>query len=294
MRNLKLIIAILIISTQAYSQIKVHPDSTWVIETTDGNTYTGSLEVIEEGKIYELTTRIGVLKIKKTDIKNMKKVESSRIRNGDYWPDNPHSSRYFFAPSGYGLRKGEGYYSNAWIFFNQLSYGFTNYFTVGVGIVPTFLFGVREVMPYWITPKFNFDLKNHNGAIGFGTIYFNALGSESSNNGFGLLYGSGTIGTREKQLTLGVGLGYANGEFSTIPAFTASGLVRTGKKWALITENYFIFSEGEGFVLGSFGARYMAKRLAIDFGGFLPLSAEVGTTIVLPWLGINVPFGKRY
>ncbi|HMW39551.1 MAG: hypothetical protein K1X68_00480 [Saprospiraceae bacterium] len=271
-----------------------HADSTWIVETKDGNTYTGMLKVLQTGVLYEITTSIGVLTLREENISFIKKVEANRIHGNDYWPDNPHSSRYFFAPSGYGLRKGEGYYTNAWIFFNQLSYGFTNWLTLGAGCVPTFLFGAREFIPYWVTPKLNFDLKNGKGAIGLGTIYLNVTGLDEGSNGVGLVYGSYTLGSREKQLTFGAGLGYSGGSFSSTPAFSLSGLRRTSKKWALMTENYFVFNGSDGFFLMSGGARYMARRLAIDFGGFIPGGSSVGAIIILPWLSLNVPFGRRY
>ena len=41
------------------------------------------------------------------------------------------------------------------------------------------------------------------------------------------------------------------------------------------------------------GGRYVFKKLALDFGGFLPVAEGIDRIIVLPWLGINVPFGNK-
>lgn len=63
------------------------------------------------------------------------------------------------------------------------------------------------------------------------------------------------------------------------------------KKWALLTENYLLAvgdSDSFGFISG--GARYMGRKLAIDFGGFIPVTSEIERLFVLPWLGITVPF----
>lgn len=291
-----IIAGLLMCAGEAVSQkVKSKPtDSTWIVETRDGNTYTGKLKVLETGALYEIATSVGVLTLRQENISFMKKVEASRIHGNDYWPDNPHSSRYFFAPSGYGLRKGEGYYTNSWIFFNQLSYGFTNWFTMGAGCVPTFLLGSFELIPYWVTPKLNFDLKNGKGAIGLGTIYINVTGLGERSDGIGLVYGSYTLGSREKQLTFGTGLGYSGGSISSTPAFSLSGLMRTSKKWAVMTENYFVFNGDEGFFLMSGGARYIARRLAIDFGVFIPGGSGADRPILFPWLSLNVPFGRRY
>ncbi|MBK8621330.1 MAG: hypothetical protein IPN79_06100 [Saprospiraceae bacterium] len=48
-------------------------DSTYIFEMKDGNTYIGTVQVIEENKIYEVTTKIGVLWLQQSDIITVKK-----------------------------------------------------------------------------------------------------------------------------------------------------------------------------------------------------------------------------
>lgn len=277
-----------------HAQIKVMQDSTYIFEMKDGNTYMGKVNIIEKDEIYEVTTNVGVLTIRQENIVMIKKATEMEVKKGEYWMTNPHSSRYFYSPSGYGLRKGEGYYQNAWIFFNQVSYGISDYFTLGAGLMPVFLFGVTEVIPVWITPKVNIPYQNGKGAFGAGSILFGALGSEGSDQGVGILYGTNTFGTRDKQLTLGIGFGYSTEEgFSDVPVFNVSGLVRTSKNWAFVTENYLLTFEEFGALISG-GARYMGKRLAIDMGGFIPVFPGIDRIFVAPWLSISVPFGKRY
>ena len=91
-----------------------------------------------------------------------------------------------------------------------------------------------------------------------------------------------------------MGLGYSSEfGFSEYPVFNIGGLVRTSKNWAFVTENYFLTLDSFGALISG-GARYMGKRLAIDFGGFLPLTSDQDNFFILPWLSISVPFGKRY
>lgn len=297
MRNLVMFLGLLVfvtISQVAEAQVVFEQDSTYIFDMIDGNSYVGKVRVLEENKTYEVITSVGVLTIQQADILTVKKMDTSNFVKGNYWPTNPHSSRYFFSPSGYGLRKGEGYYQNAWIFFNQVSYGFSDYFSMGVGLVPTFLFGAgTEFMPVWITPKFNMPYKNGKGAFGVGSILLGVLGDDEG-TAVGLVYGTNTFGTRDKQITLGMGFGYnKDGGFSDYPVFNMSGMIRTGKNWAFVSENYF-FTFDEFGALVSGGARYMGKRIALDFGGFIPLFPDVGGLYVLPWLSISVPFGQRY
>lgn len=298
MKNVIIFICLLFfiaVNTKVGAQITFMQDSTYIFEMKDGNTYIGTVVVMEENKTYEVTTQIGVLWLSQEDIVTVKKVDTSNVVEGVYWPTNPHSSRYFFSPSGYGLRKGEGYYQNAWIFFNQVSYGISDNFSLGVGLVPTFLFGAgTDFLPVWFTPKFNMPYKNGKGAFGAGSILLTVLGDEDAGTGVGLVYGTNTFGTRDKQLTLGVGFGYStDGGFSNYPVFNVGGLIRTGKNWAFITENYFFTFEEFGAVISG-GARYMGKRMALDFGGFVPVFSDLDATLILPWLSVSVPFGTRY
>ncbi len=149
---------------------------------------------------------------------------------------------------------------------------------------PAFLFGSSEFILYWVAPKLNFDLRSVKWALGLGTIYFIVAGLKEGSYSVGLECGSYTIASREKQLTFGTGLVYAGGSLSRIRAFSLSGLRLTSKNWAIMTENYFVFNGGKGFFLMSGGAVYMARRLAIDFGGFISGGWTVEAIIILPWL----------
>jgi hypothetical protein len=281
-----------VLFSELMCQTKIQQDSTYIFEMKDGNTYIGKVNILEQGRLYEVTTSIGKLSIRPEDIAVIRIPDSLNVRNEQYWPKNPYSSRYFFSPSGYGLKKGEGYYQNAWIFFNQVSYGISDHFTVGVGIIPLFLFGVTEILPIWITPKVNFDYKNGKGAFGAGTILLTTLGGEIGS--VGILYGSNTFGTRDKQLTLGLGLSYdSEGGLGSYPTINVSGLIRTGKKWAFVTENYFFSVADSGFLLSA-GARYMGKNIAIDFGGVRRVYPGSDGFFIIPWLSITAPFGKKY
>ena len=128
-------------------------DTTWIIETKDGNNYVGTIIYLQDS-IVQINASVGVLNIHKKNIRSIIPLKQSEIVKGEFWPENPHSSRYFWGPSGYNLRKGEGYYQNTWIMLNQVSYGITKNISLGLGIIPLFLFGGgAESTPLWITPK---------------------------------------------------------------------------------------------------------------------------------------------
>lgn len=267
----------------------------WHVETTDGNDYFGKVLDMNGDPLRLETDKLGVLSIPRSDIKTLEQVGSDRVKDGQFWFENPHSTRYFWGPSGYGLRKGEGYYQNTWVLLNQVSYGFTDNFTLGVGVVPLFLFGGfgegGSYSPIWITPKVSLPLKKDKVNLGLGTIFVTTLSGEG---GAGIAYGCVTFGSREKNGTLGLGYGYSTDDgVAEAPTLSFSYMARLNRRFYFLTENYFISIYGENVGVLSAGARYVAKKLALDFGLFRPVSADLDEGFfALPWLSITAPFGN--
>ncbi len=188
-----------------------------------------------------------------------------------------------------GLKKGEGYYQNIWVLFNQVSYGVTNYFSIGAGIVPVFLFG-GGATPVWITPKFSIPVVKDKFNVGVGALVGTVIGEAET--GFGLLYGLTTAGSRDMNITLGAGYGVSGSGWAKSPVISLSALARTGAKGYLMTENYYFNIDGEALVLLSAGFRYVIKKAGIDFGLVMPVQEDL-TFFAIPWLGVTIPFGNK-
>lgn len=236
------------------------------------------------------TEKLGELRISRTDIRLLEPVKGEIREGGRVWFENPQATRYFWAPNGYGLRAGEGYYQNVWVLFNQASIGLTDNFSMGVGTLPLFLFNGTST-PVWITPKVSVPVIKDQFNLGAGALAGAVLGEAES--GFGILYGVSTFGSRDRNLTLGLGYGYAAGSWANSPLFTLSGIMRVGKNGYLLTENYYMSVDEMSLMLFSAGGRLMIKRIGLDVGLFLPFSGEEEEFfIALPWLGFSVPLGK--
>jgi hypothetical protein len=267
----------------------------WQIETKDGNEFLGKIIYEDDQEIKLDTKNFGVLTIKKANIKTLKSVKIELIKEGEVWTDYPQGSRYFWAPNGYGLKKGEGYFQNVWIFFNQVSYGFTDNFTVGLGTVPVFLLGLGEV-PVWITPKISIPIVKDKFNLGAGVLLGKMIGFESDwgDGTVGLLYGVSTFGSKNSNINIGLGYGFIDGELASRPTISLSGLHRVSKRGYILTENYIISSEGFSMGLLSFGGRTILKKVSLDYGGIIPVVSELGfIKIIIPWLGIVVPFDTK-
>jgi len=103
------------------------------------------------------TNNLGVIILLRSNIRRMESLRPEQIRNGEIWYDSPHATRYLFGPNGYSLKRGEAYYQNVWILFNQVSFGVSDRLTLGIGMVPLFLFNTAT--PVWVTPKYSIPIK---------------------------------------------------------------------------------------------------------------------------------------
>lgn len=287
--NVLFVLILFILSKASYSQTQ--PDSTKLfrVETIDGNEYLGLMLAEDSLSIVLDTKMLGKISIPKASVKKSTNVTPSSVKGGKLWFENPQSGRYFWAPDGYGLKKGEGYYQNIWVLWNQASVGVTDYFSIGAGIIPLFFFGGAPT-PVFVTPKFSIPVVKDKINVGVGAIAGTLLGEE--NTGFSLIYGLSTFGNRNNNVTFGLGYGYAAGEWASKPVITLSAMARVSSRGYLLTENYYIGVEGENIVLISFGGRSILKKAAIDYGLFLPFSDELDSFIAIPWLGFTMPFGK--
>lgn len=281
------------VSTLALAQDQPAADTTrlFQIETKDGNTYIGKIRSIDSEQIVLDTEALGVLNLKQTNVKSVTEINPNDIKGGEHWFPNPQAARYFWAPNGYGLKKGEAYYQNVWVLANQVSVGVSDYFSIGAGMVPLFLFGAGA-MPFWITPKFSVPIKPDKFSVGAGLLYVNVLGEEMEGGG-GLVYGITTFGSRDKNTSIGVGYGFAGGEWSHSPTITLSFMARVSRTGYFLSENYLIGAGDTTLGLISMGGRKMLRKVGLDFGGFIPISPDVGSFIVIPWLGITAPIGKK-
>ncbi|NHE56725.1 hypothetical protein [Cyclobacterium plantarum] len=261
-----------------------------LVQTKDGNEYLGTITSEDEIKITIRTQNLGDITIFRSDIVRISGMDTGRMVNGEFWFSNPQATRYYWLPNGYGLKKGESYYQNVWIFFNQVSTGITDNFSIGAGMVPLFLFAGSQT-PVWITPKVSIPVVKDKFNLGAGALAGTVIGTDEG--GFGMLYGLSTFGSRDKNLTIGLGWAFAGGSIANAPTVSVAGMIRTGPRGYFLTENYFISAGGETIGLMSAGGRRIIKRISLDYGLFLPIAPGLETIIAVPWLGITLPFGKN-
>jgi hypothetical protein len=276
----------LFFTTSVYSQTS---DTTLVqIETRDGNEFVGKIVRENSLEIVLSTEKLGEITIKKTEIKSRELILPQQIKEGKLWFPNPQSTRYFWAPNGYGLKKGEGYYQNIWVLWNQFIYGLSDNFSAGAGVIPLFLFAGGPT-PVFATLKVSVPVEKDKISLGAGTIVGTVLGE--STGAFGILYGTSTFGSPDNNISLGLGYGFADGEFAKSPLINFSGLFRISSRGYVLTENYYLNVDGESGGVISVGGRWIIKKAALDFALAIPLAEGMDALIAVPLLGFTIPFG---
>jgi hypothetical protein len=267
------------------------PDTSAIyqVETSDGNQYIGTIVERDWDKVILKTEKLGELRLNMKDIIKITPVKYEKFIKGKYWFKNPQSTRYFWSPNGYGLEQGEVYYQNVWILYNQFAAGVTDHFSIGLGIVPLFLFAGAPT-PIWITPKFSIPVVHDKINIGAGAL----VGTVVMNNPecYGIVYGLTTFGSRDQNLSIGVGYGFIGDRWAKVPLINIDGMIRTGHRGYIITENYFINVQDFYLAILSLGGRQIISKIGLDYGLFIPLQTGQEEFVAIPWLGITVPISK--
>jgi hypothetical protein len=273
-----------------FTQTTTDTTAVFQVETLDGNVFTGTLIHQDSLSVRLKTGKLGELTFQRSDIKSFKELKGVVQADGRLWLPNPQSARYFWAPNGYGLEKGEGYYQNIWILYNQVSVGLTKNFSIGAGMLPLFLFG-GAATPVFLVPKFSFPLLKEKVNLGAGAFLGTILGEETGV--FGLLYGTSTFGSRDKNLSVGLAYGFAGDQMMDIPIINISGMVRVGPRGYLLTENYIITGGGETVVILSLGGRTIFRNVGLDYSLWIPFYSDMDMFLAMPFLGITLPIGKK-
>jgi hypothetical protein len=272
------------------------------IETNDGNSFTGHIMQTDSISLVLVTGGYGKIKIPLSLIKSRKEITDFKIVKNAVWLTNPQSGRYFWAPDGYGLEKGSSYYQNIWVLYNQVSVSASDNFSLGLGVVPLFLFAGAPT-PVWLLPKISIPVVKNKINVGTGAL-LGAILAEGT-GGFGLLYETTTFGSRDRNLSIGFAYGFAGDSWMSRPIINISTMIRTGPKGYFISENYIIPYESEewnyddfvhkqksAFVF-SLGGRTMIHNIGLDYSLWIPVNADIESFMAIPFLGVTIPIGNR-
>jgi hypothetical protein len=277
----------------AQQNITGEVSKTYQITLKDGSVFTGKIVSITDSEIIIQSRTIGELRLKKENIKTMAPISSIDEKRSGVWFPNPNPSRYLLGTSAIPMEKNTGYYQNTWIFFNSFAYAFTNNFSVSGGF-EIFSLLAKGDGPYafYINPKVSFKVGD-NFYAGGSVLYANTIKTVDEFGGLGTLNFFGTYGNKNNNITGALGWGWADGEFSSKPLITISGMVRVSKRIALVSENWIspgIGSDGSYYGIFSYGIRFLGEKTAIDLAFVNNKDIAEGLAIGFPWLDFVINF----
>lgn len=259
------------------------------VRLRDGSVIYGVMERAD-GDTFVLRTVSGArIELRADQISSQRRVSGSVVGD-EYWPEDPNHTRLLFTSTGRALGAGQGYVSAYFLFFPMVAYGVTDRFTIAGG-TPVIPGAMGEV--FYLAPKFTVSQRERS-AIAVGALAF-ALPKSSDAGTFGIAYGAGTWGTRDRAITAGAGWGFqwarTESSVSNAPVLVLGGETRVSRRVKLLTENWIFPNGSGGFTLVSGAVRFIGDRLTTDFG--VIGAFESGSGCCVPMVNFVWNFGRE-
>jgi len=305
-RKALLFIIAFFVFNSSFAQTNEVVGKKYIFEFRDGTVIIGVFEKKENGNIYIKSEKGEDIYIPSVMIAQSHEVTNNNLRNGEYWFPNLHNTRYYFAPSAFGLREGEGYFSNVFGLLWQVQFGITDDFSLGAG---SSIIG----FPATWNAKYCFNVfEDLNSALGYFWVgdLFNIL--DNDNRSFvSMPYAVFTKGSKENNLTLGLGYNLADSwihnnrdavkeKINLLERVTlnAGGTVRLSRRFSFIFEGWLFNVANDPTVLGGPGFRYFrkVKRVTAKNGaGAKTLDLQFLTSpdldgTIIPMIGTSMKF----
>lgn len=154
------------------------------------------------------TEKLGKIYIPKSDIRLIEPIKDERsVVRGDYFADGPFTTRYAFTTNAFPLKKGTNY-GRLNLYGPEAHFGLSDKFSMGI-------MSSWFVSPFVLSAKYSFDSKKPNQAFSVGTLMGNSGYLNNMKTWGGLHYGTYTLGTPKKNLSISAGVAYLFPGFTT-------------------------------------------------------------------------------
>ena len=232
----------------------------YTVEVVSGTSIIGVLTAVSAEELTFQTKDLGLLTIKRANIKQLTLMTADQARHGYDYQGN--GNRLFFAPTARNLRKGEGTVQTIDIFLLGVNYGITE--NISMGALFTWVPGAGSDNLFALTPKVSFPVSERT-RLGAGALVFFQQGTN-----FTLGYGNATFGSADNNFTAGVGYAFVGGSYVNTPVFMLGGATRVSRRVSLLNETYILSVkdryENATFVGGIAGVRVSGQRLSGSLG----------------------------
>jgi hypothetical protein len=256
-----------------------------VLKTRDGSTFVGHVVATGVDSV-TFQTSVGTLTIARAAIDEIREVPRTAMRaGGEYWPPDPNATRLFFAPTGRMLKRGEGYFSDTYLFLLGAAGGVTDWLTLGGGISVVPLDDFSDNILY-LTPKVGL-VSSERVNVAVGAAIGTARWLVEDVGTAGIFYGVGTFGGPDASVSTGIGYAYAGSDVNNTPILMLGGARRVSKRVSLVTENYLFPDTDVQFVYW-YGLRLMGEKLSTDLA-FINASSS-GIFPGIPYVNVVFKF----
>ncbi|MCK4631717.1 MAG: hypothetical protein KAT79_00535, partial [candidate division Zixibacteria bacterium] len=240
-------------------------DETQLLTLIDGSTLVGKITQVGDSEI-TFETKMGEMTISIDKIVEIKMISSEAMKDGKYWFPNPNRTRLFFGQTGRMLKKGEGYFSDTYLFFPGIAFGITDNITFGGGmsIFPGLDFN-RQL--FYFTPKIGVST-SENMSLAVGALVVRVPVDDDLDSDdplfVGVAYGAATLGTDDRSFSVALGYGFVEDEMADKPAVMLGCDYRLSRRTAFVSENWIF--PGVDDPLVSYGIRFFGEKLSVDLG----------------------------
>ncbi|WP_426060380.1 hypothetical protein [Hymenobacter sp. B1770] len=246
---------------------------TYTVELVSGTSFIGRLTTVSAEELTFETTDLGLLTVKRTNIKQITLLTQEQARLGYDYIGN--GNRLSFAPTARNLRRGEGTVQNIYIFLIGVNYGITDNFSMGA--LFSWIPEAGSENFFALTPKLSFPVSGNDRVhVGAG-----ALIAFQGGDTYTLAYGNTTYGSADNNVTAGVGYAFVSGESFNTPVFMLGGATRVARRISLLNETYILNITEQGYratlIGGIAGLRVSGQRLSGSLGllyGFYSFSSS--------------------
>lgn len=257
-----------------------------ILTTADGSELVGRITAIYDST---LAFQVGdnLLSIRLSDIRSIEERQARATGGGRPWFEHANRTTLVLGPTGRTLDRGDGQFALYELFFPTLSYGFTDRLTLGGGLTLIPGADLDEQIMY-LLPKVGL-IRSESMNIAVGALILRAGDpfddGDEALDPFGIVYGVGTFGGPDVNLTTGLGFVFLSDDLDSRPLVQLGGQIRIFERMALISENWF-FRANENHMVSWTGLRFLARKVSFDAAAaFSP--PENGW---IPWVGVTVAF----
>ncbi|MDB5235389.1 MAG: hypothetical protein JWR44_2382 [Hymenobacter sp.] len=236
------------------------------VETTQGTVFTGRLVGLSLTSLEFDAKDLGQIKLERSQIRSavLEGPAPASVQPGKSgYYDIGNGNRLFFAPTGRGLRQGEGTLQDIDVYLMGVNYGITDNISLGgyLSVVPGLDIDDQLLV---FTPKLSFPL-NDKVHFGAGLLYVRVPTGDATSVGAGIGYGALTYGSADDNFTVGLGYAFVQGDIGSTPIVQIGGQTRVSRRVSLISENYIV-ADAKAGMGGLYGLKLNWRRTSLGLG----------------------------